>query len=387
MSTSQRASLSPGGAASQGESSKAGAPYNPPGTRALANLPTSGVSRAHPPSSSAPMIGQIPSLYDPSMAIPPEGLDYQQWVENYTNGQYAFAQGGMQPGNVTQVPFQQPQPQQQQQPPQLHHIQTSVSSAPPTQNRYNFVQEGYSAADQNAGYDPHFAQPVAGDCPQRGMPRISRRGGATVGYPVAPNLNIPEAPRGSYQRQPQQSPHHPQQPFSAQGAAPTGESYFYSSVNTDAIPASGDQQQHHHSSYNFVQQYPTEQYSSTTYTPNSDFTNLPSSVSTPSVGGGTDDGQNPYSSASSHISQRGPTQQASTSRQPTGRGHPGWRRQRYAVRRRFPARWTEHDSECAATARFKLASGSAARRVQALQEAEDEVRVPARREHVQALQV
>ncbi|KAI0354426.1 hypothetical protein OH77DRAFT_500985 [Trametes cingulata] len=327
MSTSQRASRSPGGAAavSQGEfeSTNAGAPYKPPGP-ALANLPTSGVSRPRATASSSSMIGQIPSLYDPNMAIPPEGLDYQQWVENYQNGQYPYAQAGLS-GNVSQVPFQQQHPPQQQQPQsQLHHVQTSPSGAPPTQNRYNFVQESYAAGDQSTSYDPHFVQPVQSR-PQRGLPRISRRSGATVGYPVAPNLRIPEGPRGPYQ-QPQQSPHPQQQAFAVQGAAQGNDSYFYGSVNPDVMSASGDQP-HHHSSYNFVQQYQPESYSATTYTPSSDFTNLPSSVSTPSVGG-TDD--NPYSSASSHAPQPNLSQQttASSSRGASGaagrgRGRPG----------------------------------------------------------------
>ncbi|KAI0370731.1 hypothetical protein BV20DRAFT_1052165 [Pilatotrama ljubarskyi] len=316
MSTSQRASRSPGGAAaSQGEfeSTNAGAPYKPPGPP-LANLPTSGVSRPRTSASSSSMIGQIPSLYDPNMAIPPEGLDYQQWVENYQNGQYPYAQAGLS-GNVSQVPFQPPQQQPQQPQSQLHHVQAPASAAAPTQNRYNFVQEAYATGDQGTSYDPHFVQPVQASRPQRGLPRISRRSGATVGYPVAPNLRIPDPPRGPYQ-QTQQSPHPQQQAFAVQGAAQGNDSYFYGSVNPDVMSGSGDQP-HHHSSYNFVQQYQPESYSATSYTPNSDFTNLPSSVSTPSVGG-TDD--NPYSSASSHAPQPKSTQQAqaSSSRMPSG---------------------------------------------------------------------
>ncbi|KAI0821799.1 hypothetical protein BC628DRAFT_1393726 [Trametes gibbosa] len=278
------------------------------------------------------MIGQIPSLYDPSMAIPPEGPDYQQWVESYANGQqYGYAPQAGIPGNVSQAPFHHQQPPQPQA--MHHHVQTPTS-APPTQNRYNFVQEPYPGTDQGASYDPHYVQSVAADRPQRGMPRISRRGGANVGYPVAPNLRIPEPPRGAYQ-QTQHSPHHPQQAFGVQGAAQGGESYFYPSVNADVMPGSGDQQQqqqqqhhHHHSSYNFVQQYQPEPFSSTTYTPSSDFTNLPSSVSTPSVGG-TDDGQHAFSSTSSLVSQRGPAPQAQTqgtsSRQSSGAGARGGR--------------------------------------------------------------
>ncbi|KAI9068942.1 hypothetical protein FKP32DRAFT_1671777 [Trametes sanguinea] len=316
MSASQRSSLSPGGAApSQGDfdPAKAGAQYNPPRPPpGLVNLPTSsGVSRPQPSSSSGSMIGQIPSLFDPNMANPPQsGLDYQQWVENYANGQYTYAQGGI-PGNVSQVPFQQAPPQSQ-----LHHVQTSVPPAPPPQNRYNFVQEQqFTGGDQGTSFDNHFVRPAANDRPQRGMPRISRQGGATVGYPTAPNLRIPEPPRGQYQQQPQLSPHHQQQAFAA---AQASESYFYPSVSTDAISASGDQS-HHHSSYNFVQQYQPEPYSATSYTPNSDFTNLPSSVSTPSVGG-TDDSQHAFSSASSHLSAQAASQQpqASSSRQPSG---------------------------------------------------------------------
>ncbi|KAH9850968.1 hypothetical protein C2E23DRAFT_734121 [Lenzites betulinus] len=330
MSASQRTSQSPGGAAAHGESPKAGAPYKP----ALANLPTSaGLARSHAPSA-APMIGQIPSLYDPSMAIPPEGLDYQQWVESYSSGQqYGYAPQGGIPGNVSQVPFQPPPPPPPQG--QLHHVQ-AANPAAPTQNRYNFVQEPYATADQGAGYDGQYAQHVPGDRPQRGMPRIARRGGANVGYPVAPNLRIPEQPsRGAYQ-QPQQSPHPQQQAFAVQGAAQGGgDSYFYSSVNPDVIPGSGDQQ-HHHSSYNFVQQYQPEPYASTTYTPNSDFTNLPSSVSTPSVGG-TDDSQHAFSSTSSLVSQRGPAQQAqaTSSRPPPGPSAKGARAGKQAKRPRL----------------------------------------------------
>ncbi|OJT11885.1 hypothetical protein TRAPUB_11573 [Trametes pubescens] len=269
------------------------------------------------------------------MAIPPEGLDYQQWVDNYSSGQYnTYAQGGL-PGNVSQVPFQQPSQQQAQS--QLHHIQTTAPAAAPTQNRYNFVQEPYASGEQGAGYDPQFAPPIPGDRPQRGMPRISRRGGPAVGYAAAPNLRIPDAPRGAYQ-QPQQSPHRPQQAFGVQGAAQGGESYFYSPVNADVIPGAGDQQ--HHSSYSFAPQYQPDSYPPT-YTPSSDFTNLPSSVSTPSVGGGTDDGQLTYSSASSHAPQRPPAQQAhsSSSRHSAGsatrttgrRGKPAAKRQREEI--------------------------------------------------------
>ncbi|CDO69737.1 hypothetical protein BN946_scf184697.g9 [Trametes cinnabarina] len=266
------------------------------------------------------MIGQIPSLFDPNMANPPQsGLDYQQWVESFANGQYTYSQGGI-PGNVSQIPFQQPQPQSQ-----LHHVQTTVPPAAAPQNRYNFVPEQqYATGDQATNFDTHFARPAPADRPQRGMPRISRQGGTTVGYPTAPNLRIPEVPRAQFQ-QPQLSPQHQQQAFAA---AQASESYFYPSVGTDAISSSGDQS-HHHSSYNFVQQYQPEPYSATTYTPNSDFTNLPSSVSTPSVGG-TEESQHVFSSASSHLSaQAAPQQpQASSSRAtsgsaPRGRGRGG----------------------------------------------------------------
>ncbi|KAI0668239.1 hypothetical protein C8Q78DRAFT_980588 [Trametes maxima] len=304
MSTSQRASLSPGGAASQGESSKAGAPYKPAGP-GLAPLPTSGPRRAHATSSSTSMIGQIPSLFDPTMAIPPEGLDYNQWVESYGNRQYQYTQGNL-PGNVPQVPFQQALPQSQ-----LHHVPTTPA-APPSQTHFDFVPDQYQAGSQGPGYDAQFAQPPPPGRPQRGMPRISRRGG--VPYPATPNLRIPESSRAAQFQQPQQSPHHQQQTFGTQGAAQGNDSYFYGqSVNADVISGSGDQQ-HHHSSYNFVPQYPPEQqYSATSYTPNSDFTNLPSSVSTPSVGG-TDDGQHGFASTSSQHT----STQASNSRQPSG---------------------------------------------------------------------
>ncbi|KAI0773153.1 fungal-specific transcription factor domain-containing protein [Trametes elegans] len=257
------------------------------------------------------MIGQIPSLFDPSMANPPEGLDYQQWVDSFSSGQqYPFAQAGM-TGNVPQVPYQQSQ---------LHQVQASTSPASASQVHYNFVpQDSFAPGDQSASFDSHFAQASMPDRPQRGLPRISRRGGAPVGYPSAPNLRIPEPPRGTYS-QPRQSPHHSQQAFAVQGAAPPNDSYFYPPVGADVIAGSGSgDQQHLHSSYNFVPQYQPDQYSASGYTPNSDFTNLPSSVSTPSVGG-TDDSQRAYSSASSHVSQHASSQQpqASSSRQPVG---------------------------------------------------------------------
>ncbi|KAI0660200.1 hypothetical protein C8Q70DRAFT_913815 [Cubamyces menziesii] len=327
MSTSQRASRSPGGppSCSQGDP----APYKHPGP-ALVNLPTSGIPRQSASPSSSSMIGQIPSLFDPSMAIPPDsGLDYQQWVENYANGQYAYPQQAPMPGNVSQVPYQQQQPPPQS---QLHHVQTSPTAAvpAPAQNRYNFVQEFAPGEQAASTYDTHtFVRPAA-DRPQRGMPRISRQGGASanVGYPVAPNLRIPEPPRGAYQ-QPQVSPHHQQQAaFAVPGTAQGADSYFYgpTSVTADVISGSADQQQQqqqqrHHSNYHFVQQqYPAEPYSANTYTPSSDFTNLPSSVSTPSVGG-TEDSQHAFSSASSHLSQQTAPQQqpqASSSRQTAG---------------------------------------------------------------------
>lgn len=289
------------------------------------------------------MIGQIPSLFDPSMAIPPDsGLDYQQWVENYANGQYAYAQQAPMPGNVSQVPYQQQPPPQSQ----LHHVQTSPTAAvpAPAQNRYNFVQEFAPGEQAASTYDTHTFVRPATERPTRGMPRISRQGGASanVGYPVAPNLRIPEPPRGTYQ-QPQVSPHHQQQAtFAVPGTAQGTDSYFYgtTSVAADVIPGSADQQQQqrHHSNYHFVQQqYPAEPYSANSYTPNSDFTNLPSSVSTPSVGG-TDDSQHAFSSASSHLSQQAAPQQqpqASSSRQTTGsagrgrgRGGAGGRQQK-----------------------------------------------------------
>ncbi|KAH9895934.1 hypothetical protein C8Q73DRAFT_690157 [Cubamyces lactineus] len=275
----------------------------------LAPSSSLGIPRQSASPSSSSMIGQIPSLFDPSMAIPPDsGLDYQQWVENYANGQYAYAQQAPMPGNVSQVPYQQQPPPQSQ----LHHVQTSPTAAvpAPAQNRYNFVQEFAPGEQAASTYDTHtFVRPST-ERPTRGMPRISRQGGASanVGYPVAPNLRIPEPPRGAYQ-QPQVSPHHQQQAtFAVPGTAQGTDSYFYgtTSVTADVIPGSADQQQQqrHHSNYHFVQQqYPAEPYSANSYTPNSDFTNLPSSVSTPSVGG-TDDSQHAFSSASSHLSQQ-----------------------------------------------------------------------------------
>ncbi|TFK90695.1 hypothetical protein K466DRAFT_596701, partial [Polyporus arcularius HHB13444] len=73
--------------------------------------------------------------------------------------------------------------------------------------------------------------------------------------------------------------------------------------------------QQQHSSYNFVGYQPEQYASASSYTPSSDFTTLPSSVSTPSVGG-TDDGHtHAYPLASQHPSQH---PQASSSSRPTG---------------------------------------------------------------------
>ncbi|KAH9895577.1 hypothetical protein C8Q73DRAFT_688517 [Cubamyces lactineus] len=258
----------------------------------LAPSSSLGIPRQSASPSSSSMIGQIPSLFDPSMAIPPDsGLDYQQWVENYANGQYAYAQQAPMPGNVSQVPYQQQPPPKSQ----LHHVQTYPTAAvpAPAQNRYNFVQEPLPPTDTHT-----FVRPAT-ERPTRGMPRISRQGGASanVGYTVAPNLRIPEPPRGAYQ-QPEVSPHHQQQAtFAVPGTAQGTDSYFYgtTSVAADVIPGSADQQQQqrHHSNYHFVQQqYPAESYS-TNRTPTSR-----------TCLRGTDDSQNAFSSASSHLSQQ-----------------------------------------------------------------------------------
>ncbi|RPD54604.1 hypothetical protein L227DRAFT_346448 [Lentinus tigrinus ALCF2SS1-6] len=296
MSNSQRASRSPGSAGESGA--------HPP------SLPTR-VPRQH---ASPSMIGPPPSFYDPNQAIVPEGPDYQQWImENYgatIGGGQHYAQGGGGPmsGNV---PFQ------QQAQSQLHHV--AIPPPPPPQNQYNFVQQEPYGADPGTSYDSHLVQTAAAaDRPQRGLPatRISRRGGAAVNYSAAPQLRVPAAPSGTYQ-QSQPSPSHGGQSF-----GPGTESYFYGG---DQQPQPQQQQQQQHSSYNFVGYQPEQYASASSYTPSSEFTNLPSSVSTPSVGG-TDDGHaHAYPMASQHASQH---PQASSSRQPSasaarGRGRGG----------------------------------------------------------------
>ncbi|KAI0697212.1 hypothetical protein C8T65DRAFT_582869 [Cerioporus squamosus] len=250
------------------------------------------------------MIGPPPSFYDPNQVVVPEGPDYNQWiVENYGGGggQYAYAQGGAMSGNV---PFpQHPHPQAQQS--QLHHV--AVPPPPQNQNQYNFVQEQYGP-EQGSSYDSHLVQATA-DRPQRGLPggRISRRGGAPVNYPAAPQLRVPGAPSGSYQQSQQQSPPH------GQAFGPANESYFYAG---EPQQQQQQQPQQQHSSYNFVGYQPEQYASASSYTPSSEFTNLPSSVSTPSVGG-TDDGHtHAYPLASQHASQH--PQASSSSRQPSG---------------------------------------------------------------------
>ena len=233
------------------------------------------------------MIGPPPSFYDPNQAIVPEGLSYDQWVmEHYPgSGQYAYAQGAIS-GNVQYPPQS-----------QLHQ----VPAPPAPQNQYNFVQEyGAEQQGQDFSYDTHHT--TAADRPQRGLPgsRIPRRGGAHVSsgsYPSAPQLRVPGAPSAAFQ-QSQQSPSHPQQGFGLQQSPSS--SYYYQEV----VPQPAEQPQPH-SSYNFVNvDYQAAQFSSNpSYTPASDLTSLPSvpsSVSTPSVGG-TDDGQTPtYPLASQH---------------------------------------------------------------------------------------
>ncbi|TBU60339.1 hypothetical protein BD310DRAFT_342599 [Dichomitus squalens] len=270
------------------------------------------------------MIGPPPSFYDPNQAIVPEGPDYQQWImANYGTGsgtQFGYGQGQT-AGNV---PFQ---PQSQ-----LHHVPAPAPApAPtPTQNQYNFVQEQYGP-ESGSSYDSHLVrqqqqqqqQHAAADRPQRGLPgtRISRRGGggAAVTYPPAPQLRMPGQPFSQSQ---QQSPPHGQSSFIQSPASNDG--YFYSGSAGDAPQAPPPQQQH--SSYNFVGYQPDQYASSTTYTPSSEFTNLPSSVSTPSVGG-TDDGHGQTHAYPPLASQHGPSsanvQHPSSSRRPSGSGARG----------------------------------------------------------------
>ncbi len=265
------------------------------------------------------MIGPPPSFYDPNQAVVPEGLDYQQWVMQHypgSSGQYGYGPGPG-PGQAQasgNVPFQ---PQSQ-----LHHV--PVSPAP---NQYNFVQE-YGA--DPGPYDEHIVhQAQAADRPQRALPgpRASR-GGGVVNYAPPPQLRMPNAPAGAYQQQSQQSPPQQQQSFGLQSPAGT-EGFYYS----DGQPQGPQQQQQQqqppappHSSYNFVG-YQPDQYTtpSTTYTPGSDFANLPSSGSTPSVGG-TDDGQTyaypslapQHGPPSAHPQTQQPQPHASSSRRVSG---------------------------------------------------------------------
>lgn len=254
------------------------------------------------------MIGQPPSFYDPTNAIVPEGPDYQQWImENYGSGSSQFSYAQQQGPMSGNVPF----PPQSQ----LHHVSVPQN---PTHNEYHFVQ-----AAQGPSYDNHI--PPGPDRPQRGLPhsRIARQGASgRVSYPTAPQIRVPGAPGSAAFQPSQQSPPHQQQSFIS------NESYFYDQQQQQQ-PQQPQQPQPPppHSSYNFVT-YQTDQYSSSpNYTPSSELVTLPSSVSTPSVGG-TDDGQTrayPLPSHSQHA--HNPNAQGSTSRHasgsaPRGRGRP-----------------------------------------------------------------
>ncbi|KAM5545448.1 hypothetical protein V8D89_000486 [Ganoderma adspersum] len=282
MSSSQRASRSPGDSTSQRESGGPSA-YEPP---ELANLPTS----VSPSQLSPSMIGPPPSFYDPNQAVTPEGLDYHQWM--MANG---YGPGPAQAQASGNVPFQQPS--------QLHH----VSPAP---NQYTFVQQEQYGPEP---YDSHIVhQAQTADRLQRALP-TSRRGGG-VNYPAAPPLRMPTGPPGAYQ-QSQQSPPQQQQPFELQSPAGT-EGYYYQDAPLQAPqhqqqpPQQQPQQQQRapHSSYNFVG-YQPDQYTTPTYTPGSDFTNLPSSGSTPSQGPPSahpqTQQQQPLASSSRHASGSG----------------------------------------------------------------------------------
>ncbi|KAI1793794.1 hypothetical protein LXA43DRAFT_206468 [Ganoderma leucocontextum] len=268
------------------------------------------------------MIGPPPSFYDPNQAIVPDGPDYQQWImANYpgSSGEYSYGPEPAQAQASGNVPFQQQS--------QLHHVPVT-----PAQNQYNFVQEQYGP-DPGPSYDSHLVhQAQAADRPQRALPgpRMSRRGGG-VNYPAAPQLRMPGAPTGAYQ-QPQQSPPQQHQSFGLQSPAGT-EGYFYPDAQQppQAPQQQQQQQQQQHSSYNFVG-YQPDQYTtpSTAYTPGSDFTNLPSSGSTPSVGGTDDDRTHAYPplasqhgppSAHPHTQQQQPN--ASSSRRASGSGARG----------------------------------------------------------------
>lgn len=261
------------------------------------------------------MIGPPPSFYDPNQAVAPEGLDYQQWImANYpgSSGQYGYGPGPGQAQASGNVPFQQQS--------QLHHV--PVTSAP---NQYNFVPEQQYGPDPGPSFDQHLvhqAQPT--ERPQRALPgaRMPRRS-AGVNYPVATPLRMPGAPTGAYQ----QSPSHQEQSFGLQSPAGT-EGYYYPDSQPQAPqPQPQQQQQQQHSSYNFVG-YQPDQYTapSAAYTPGSDFSNLPSTGSTPSVGG-ADDGQThtyaPLASQHGPPSAHPQTQQqphASSSRHASGSG-------------------------------------------------------------------
>ena len=265
------------------------------------------------------MIGPPPSFYDPNQAVIPQGLDYEQWImENYP-ATAAQSQQQQQQQQQPQQPQQQPQqqfafaqggisgsvPASFSQQPQLHHVPPA-----PAHNQYNFVQE-YSA-DAGPSYDSHHV-PTSIDRPQRGLPSARISGSRRGVYPNAPQVRVPSS--GSFPHQPQPSPSHPY-PLQSPSGAP--DSYFYGQQQ----PQPGQPQQH--SSYNFVDyqhpDHPQQPFGTTPaeYTPMSDMATLPSSVSTPSVGG-TDEAQahayppvsqqhalHPHASSSSRPAARAP---------------------------------------------------------------------------------
>ena len=249
------------------------------------------------------MIGPPPSFYDPNQATVPEGLDYQQWImENYPASsaqaqqqqqqqqQFAFAQGMAAAGTF-------------QQQSQIHHV-------PPTHNQYNFVQE----YDTAPSFDTHIVQPAT-DRPQRGLPQTRISGARRGVYQNAPQPQVRVPSSGSFPQQPPQpSPSHP---YPLQ--SPAGEQSYYFGV--PATNAAAEQQQQQpappppQQQFSFTSYQHPDQYASASanYTPTSDLATLPSSVSTPSVGG-TDDGQaRAYPLISQHGQPPHP-QQASTSR-------------------------------------------------------------------------
>ncbi|OBZ72956.1 Protein priB [Grifola frondosa] len=275
---SQGVSPSGAGDLSQTRTSREEAQYR---TAGQSSVPSHAdrTSRTSPQSSST-MIGAPPVFYDPSQAVVPEGLDYDQWVATYERNQQQY--GYDQPGLA------------------------AAQAVQPHQNQYNFVAEYMPPSnDQMSHFDNHFVRST-GDRPQRGIPgRISRRiqqhsdgaaVAAAVNYPVSSHSQISQHIPLSVAADASHTGYQGQQSYTLQQPGSATGSYFYPSVEHDTISSAVEP----HQAYNFTHYQPnTDQYSTVaTYTPNSDVVTLPSSSTTPSIGG-TDDGQSVTYAASS----------------------------------------------------------------------------------------